>query len=799
MPQDDPDATVRQPKPPGQQGKSSQAPAKEASSSSGPTLPAAAALALSVPTQDLSNDALLLKAPRVAYQGRSVPALGGIPLLAKLGQGGMGAVYYGVKLLLQHEVAVKVLSIPPSEERQRMVERFLQEARIAARVESPHLVRVTDVEEESGLFYLVMEFVNGVSAGGLLKERKAAGSRLDEATALDICIAACKGLAVAHAQGIVHRDIKPDNVLIPRAPDGALSFSAAKLADLGLARDQSLGQTLTGKDETMGTPGFMAPEQAVSAKTAGKPADVFGLGASLYALLAGQSPFKGESSTESILKTIQQPHAPIREVRPDVSQVTSELLDRCLAKGAQQRYVDGSALLQALRVCRASLAQECPELQQAISQLTQLQSATEIGRAAQPSSVFAVAAPLATVPPALSATAPSAPAPPRRSQALVTAAAIILLGLGVGLFALWGRPKVKLGLAYGIEKEAWLKWAVAEFAKTPEGQSVRVEMLPMPAEQVYQALLNEDRRIHVAALASSLGQELFVKEWQAKYGCSPIARQENLALNPIVFMIWQDRYDALVKKYKGLTFLTVAEALAVKGGWETIAQKPEWGKVFFGLTDPGGTNSGLVTLVLMAHCFNNKDSGLAPADVNSQEFRTWLGGIKSACILAKDPESMMRKMVVEGPSSYEIVCTYESLAIEYLKDAEGRWGSLHVEYPAVNIWNDNPCCVLNVPWSSPEQQRAAAALLDFLLSESAQKQALCCGLRPAKPDVAMNLPGGPFDAYAKYGLKLALPLVCEMPNAEVIAALLDAWKKAPEDTPPAGQPKRSKGPPELFE
>ena len=115
-------------------------PGLKAPAGGSPQREAAAAMALSAPLYDLSDDPLLRTAPRTAFRGQSVPALGG-SLLAKLGQGGMGAVYYGVKLLLQHEVAVKVLPMHLAEQHPEMVERFLREARIAARVESPHLVQ----------------------------------------------------------------------------------------------------------------------------------------------------------------------------------------------------------------------------------------------------------------------------------------------------------------------------------------------------------------------------------------------------------------------------------------------------------------------------------------------------------------------------------------------------------------------------------------------------------------------------------------------------------------------------------
>ena len=131
---------------------------------------------------------------------------------------------------------------------------------------SPHLVTVTDVNEESGLYYLVMEFVRGESAGAALKRAQTSGQPgLAEAIALEICIAATQGLAAAHTQGIIHRDIKPDNIMIPSrgtpgSNESSYDYAAAKLADLGLARDEGMDATLTAKDSAMGTPGFMSPE-----------------------------------------------------------------------------------------------------------------------------------------------------------------------------------------------------------------------------------------------------------------------------------------------------------------------------------------------------------------------------------------------------------------------------------------------------------------------------------------------------------------------------------------------------------
>ena len=195
-----------------------------------------------VPLQDLSGDKLIHTAPRASFNDKQVPSLGGIPLLAKLGQGGMGAVYYGIHPRLQQEVAVKVLPFDLAERNPDVIQRFFREAQLAARVKSPHLVGVLDVNQESGLFYIVMEYVDGVSAQGSLRQTIKTGAMgLHEAVALDLCIAVCTGLAAAHAKGIIHRDVKPDNMLIPRDDQTKeLFIQGAKLADLGLARIGSI-------------------------------------------------------------------------------------------------------------------------------------------------------------------------------------------------------------------------------------------------------------------------------------------------------------------------------------------------------------------------------------------------------------------------------------------------------------------------------------------------------------------------------------------------------------------------------
>ncbi len=306
----------------------------------------------SLPPEDLLADEVLLRATRVNLSGRSIPALGGIPLFRKLGQGGMAAVYYGIHPRLNQEVAVKVLPIFLAQRQPKLAQRFLREAQIAARVCSPNLVSVMDVNAENGILFIVMEFVTGSTAAAHVREScNTTRQGLPEAIALEICIAASEGLAAAHGSGIVHRDVKPENIMVPLGPN----YRGSKLADLGLAHLDEAESDLTADQSCMGTPGFIAPEQAIDARTAGKPADIFSMGATLYALLSGSPPFQGETPLNTILATVQQPHTPMRSYRTDLTMPTLHLIERCLEKEPERRFGDGAALLSELRKCLAGI------------------------------------------------------------------------------------------------------------------------------------------------------------------------------------------------------------------------------------------------------------------------------------------------------------------------------------------------------------------------------------------------------------------------------------------------------------
>jgi len=335
---------------------------------------------------------------------------------------------------------------------------------------------------------------------------------------------------------------------------------------------------------------------------------------------------------------------------------------------------------------------------------------------------------------------------------------------------------VEIGIAYGTEKQRWLQWAVGEFAKTAEGSRVKVNLIPMGSLEGAQAVLSGDKRIHAWSPASSLYKNVFVQEWSMRNNAQPIIREDELALSPMVFVIWAQRYDAFIAKYGVLNFQSVATALREPGGWDAIAQKPEWGVFKFGHTHPNQSNSGLMTLVLMAYDYHKKTRSLGLKDILDPKFQAWMNGTESAVTgLSNSTGNMMRDMVLRGPSSYDALFVYENVVIDYLKNAEGRWGELRVAYPRENIWNNNPYYILDVPWSDARQRAAAAEFLRFLMSEPMQRRALEHGFRPGNPEVSLRFAESPLIRHARQGIRIELPRMCEPPRAEVVENLLAAY------------------------
>jgi len=254
-------------------------------------------------------------------------AITGFRIIRKIGQGGMGSVYLAEQLSLQREVALKVIA-PQFAANALAVDRFMREARTAAVVNHPNVISVIDVGYDGGHLYMALELVSGGDAAQLAARSKGV---LAEIRALEIISDCCRGLAALHEARLIHRDIKPANIFITR-------HGIAKLADLGLARSEQGDDGLTVFGHAVGTPAFMSPEQADGKSNVDIRSDIYSLGASLFALTTGSPPFTGNGAYAIVAKLLIEPAPDPRSLNPFLSDATSQVIARCLAKQPIDRY-----------------------------------------------------------------------------------------------------------------------------------------------------------------------------------------------------------------------------------------------------------------------------------------------------------------------------------------------------------------------------------------------------------------------------------------------------------------------------
>ncbi len=453
---------------------------------------------------DLRNDPLLKNVPELKGYKVLRPAV----LYAKIGQGGMGAVYRGRHLNLEVDVAVKCLKPGLADNDEQFIVRFQREAKLAASIRHENLIQVYDVASESGVHYLVMDFISGETARQRVKRKGA----LSEQEAATILLGAARGLAAAHRKRIIHRDVKPDNILI--SAEGVV-----KLADLGIARavDNEEFPTLT--VGALGTPQYMAPEQWMDASKIDARADVWSLGATFYFLLVGENAIRATTQGECALKICGEAFPDIRAHR-NIDPALLTLLQNMTARDPAQRPKDAGEVARQLELIVGATAVDLadsetgtgleaatlvsPPPAQTLAQIrieanTKVPSRSEaametIVNTPPPASAAGGAASASeTIPVGASAAkpAPAAAAQPAKSRVpLIAGGALGVLALG---FAAWkfagsgsdagptpGQPRISLqtpSIAGGVRPVSKRSLRVAGRVSSPvAGQDLEVEV-----------------------------------------------------------------------------------------------------------------------------------------------------------------------------------------------------------------------------------------------------------------------------------------------------------------------------------
>jgi len=276
--------------------------------------------------------------------GDNKPMLGRYEIIKELGKGAMGTVYLGRDPKINREVAIKTMALSQefdAGELEDVKDRFFREAETAGRLRHPNIVTIYDAGEEHDLAYIAMEFLTGSDLTPFTKPAKL----MAPSAVLKICGKVAEALNYAHGMKVVHRDIKPGNIML-------LKDRSIKVTDFGIARLTATTRTKTGV--VLGTPSYMSPEQ-LSGKHIDGRSDLFSLAVTMYEMLAGTRPFSGDSMATLMFQIANEPHADIRDHRPELPESISKLMDLSLAKDMDERYPSGAEMVQAIIGCLRDL------------------------------------------------------------------------------------------------------------------------------------------------------------------------------------------------------------------------------------------------------------------------------------------------------------------------------------------------------------------------------------------------------------------------------------------------------------
>jgi serine/threonine-protein kinase len=274
-------------------------------------------------------------------------SLGRYRILGELGRGAMGVVYRAEDPMLNRTVAIKTINIVADpEERAEYEKRFYQEAKAAGGLSHPNVVTIYDIGHAGDVVYMAMEYIEGAELRDLLLR-----GRLDAVAAVDLAAQVAEGLAYAHARGVVHRDVKPANIMVPR--DGP-----AKIMDFGIARMRA-SEVKTQTGMLLGSPKYMSPEQLLGGAV-DQRSDIFALGVVLYEALTGAPPFSGSDITQIMYQIVNAVPPPPSAVNSRVSPMLDLIVAKALAKEPAARYPDARELAADLRACRAQVAALAP-------------------------------------------------------------------------------------------------------------------------------------------------------------------------------------------------------------------------------------------------------------------------------------------------------------------------------------------------------------------------------------------------------------------------------------------------------
>ena len=742
-------------------------------------------------------------------------------VVAMIGKGGFGAVYKAADERFQSKriVAVKEMSdaaLSPTE-KAKVLQDFRNEADLLVQLKHPNLPNVSDFFEEGGKAYLVMEFIEGKTLATVQDEQSIP---LDERLVMGWALQLCAVLHYLHTRPhpIIFRDMKPTNVMI--TAEGEI-----KLIDFGIAR---IFKTAVKKDTSLlGSQGYAPLEQYGRGQSDAR-SDIYALGATLYDLLTKELP--ADAPSRSIHPSL---FSTPRQLNPNISPAVDAIILKAMQMEPNDRYQAAAEMYQAIAATGLVSANSLPlSVNTTMANMpTNLSSSAPVSGGIMypntPPSLAGSSMGLAgAVPPPPPPTGgvpsgptsysgvPSAPTPygnnpyggmyttpPPQSNrrafligGLVAGAAIIGGGAlvlthpwssGSGTPTSTASGTITLNFTCSTEKQTWMDQAISAFnSKNIIVGGKVIKVVPDyrgsgdALGRIKDGIKNGTTNPAAWSPASDLELNQLLNTYNNAVFTSGDLGARPLVLSPLVFAAWKSRSDILKAKYGSIDWSSVHDALQVLN-WSSIGGQASWGPVKLGQTRPDSSNSGLLSITLLAYTYYSKTSHVLTVDkVRDPGFLTYLSDVENN--VSKFGRSsgtyITNEVILNGPSEYDIVTTYENLILINQQTAISRQGEpLIPSYPSLNIVSNHPFAILNS--ASPDEQQAAKAFRDFLLGKDQQQQALLQGFRPVNPDVTIHdsISGNPFTANLGFQVLNQLPTQVQAPRGDVIDELINQW------------------------
>ena len=652
-----------------------------------------------------------------------------------VGKGGFGAVYEANDQRFQARRTVAIKELGDSQlsfdEKKKALEDFHREADFLVMLKHPNLPNVSDFFEEAGKAYLVMEFIDGKTLRTMQEE---ANTPLDELRVMNWALQLCDVLTYLHTQPhpIIFRDLKPSNVMLT-------AKEQIKLIDFGIAR---IFKANSPQDTSLfGSRGYAPIEQYGQGQSDGR-SDIYALGATLYDLLTGTIPpdaFTRHHNPSSLLKP--------RQLNPRISPATESIVLKAMADDPRNRFQSVSEMYQAIvasgvmPVQHMSSATRLP--QPSLPGMGSYQSQVGFPAGLSPAVQTEQPRPLAGNRARLSLLS-------RRNLLIGGAAALVGIGAtayGISRVVSASMPTITVDFIYSTEKEEWLADAINAFNQsgkaTYQNNNIQINPQSSGSLDLTNRILAGEVQPAAWSPASSLELDRLNTQWQQKHGQDIFVKTDTqpLVLSPLVFAVWQDRANVLLNKYGSIDWAHIYDALRLRDGWVDIGGQASWQHVSLGQTRPDESNSGLLTITLMANAYFNKTQGLTPADINNPGFLNYFSTFETAVTAFGHSSGtyLEKEVILKGPGAYDITFTYENLVLTAQDEIKQRQPQkLRMFYPRVNIESDHPFALLQAPWVKPEMHMAAQVFRDFLLDVPAQQLALKYGLRPTNAQVHID-------------------------------------------------------------